>query len=100
MGEVCEEKRRRPRYREEEKCNVTQLAKARKLCDVAMLKCFPLDDPVGRKLHAQMSRHWCQVLDCVVREERRKEEEMSLVPVVVLLIMIVFIGFLVFAIIV
>merc|ERR1712070_561160 len=75
-------------------------AKARKLCDEAMMKCFPLDGPITRKLHAQLSRHWCQVLDCAVREERRKEEESSHVPVAVLLILIVFVGFLVFGIIV
>jgi len=98
--ETCHEKTRRPRRGEETACNETQLATTRKLCDKAMMGCFPLHEPAGRKLHAQMSRHWCQVLDCVVREERRKEEESSLVPVVVLLIMIVFIGFLVFAIIV
>jgi len=103
LFEVCEEKRRRPRAKEEEKCNETHLAKVRHICDDSMRKCFPLggkDEVKTRKLHAQMSRHWCQQLDCVVREEKRKEEEASLVPVVVLLILIVFIGFLVFAIIV
>merc|ERR1712070_1278760 len=75
-------------------------AKARKLCDEAMMKCFPLDGPITRKLHAQMSRHWCQVLDCAIREERRKEEESAHVPVAVLLILIAFVGFLVFGIIV
>lgn len=100
--EVCEEERRRRPYRrgDEDKCNATQLARARHLCDDALMKCFPLDQPASRKLHAQMSRHFCQVLDCTVREERRKEEELSLVPVAVLLILIVFIGFLVFGIIV
>jgi len=104
LFEVCEEKRRRPqRAREEEKCNQDHLAKVRHTCDDSMRKCFPLDGSASaesRKLHAQMSRHWCQQLDCVVREEKRKEEESSLVPVVVLLILIVFIGFLFFAIIV
>lgn len=101
LFEVCEEKKRRPRAREEEKCDQEHLSKVRHACDDSMRKCFPLDGSnESRKLHAQMSRHWCQQLDCVVREEKRKEEESSLVPVVVLLILIVFIGFLVFAIIV
>lgn len=100
--DVCDAERRRRPYKhgDEDKCNATQLAVSRKLCDAAMLNCFPLDAPVSRKLHAQMSRHWCQQVDCAIRAERRKEEESAHVPVAVLLILIVFLGFLFFGIIV
>merc|ERR1711920_921120 len=50
--------------------------------------------------HAKNSRQWCQVLDCRIREEQRKEFHSDLMPVVVLLILIVLICFIVFSIVV
>jgi hypothetical protein len=85
---------RRSRRGEEEKCNSTALLRARHLCEDALHACFPLSEPGNRQLYAKLSKDWCRVLDCTIREERRKEDER--VPVIVLLILIIFLGFIVF----
>jgi len=99
--EVCHgEQRWKPRYNKDGACDDKALAKARHLCEDAMVNCFPLDKPESRLLHAQLSRHWCQVLDCRIREEKKKENDSTLIPVIVLMILIVLIGFIVFSIVV
>lgn len=97
--DLCQGDTRR-RFKNKEACSPEALAQTRKLCEDGMLKCFPLDKDVSRKLHAKNSRHFCQVLDCRIREERRKEEESSLVPVAVLLILIILFCFIIFGIVV
>uniref|UniRef100_A0A7S0AAX7 C2H2-type domain-containing protein n=1 Tax=Pyrodinium bahamense TaxID=73915 RepID=A0A7S0AAX7_9DINO len=100
--EVCHgDHRFRRRSREDQlACNSTHLAKVRQRCDDALARCFPLSDEAARKLHAQFSRQWCQVLNCTIREERRKEHYSDPMPVVVLLILIILICFIVFSIVV
>mmetsp|Transcript_33293 Transcript_33293/g.70790 ORF Transcript_33293/g.70790 Transcript_33293/m.70790 type:complete len:297 (-) Transcript_33293:41-931(-) len=101
--EVCntdvKTKRRKDRDAELE-CDNSTLAKAKTLCETAMLKCFPLQNEASRKMHAKLSRHWCQVLDCRIRAEQRKEHHGDLMPVIVLLILIGLICFIVFSIVV
>eukprot|EP00416_Gambierdiscus_australes_P026569 CAMPEP_0171078334 /NCGR_PEP_ID=MMETSP0766_2-20121228/14583_1 /TAXON_ID=439317 /ORGANISM="Gambierdiscus australes, Strain CAWD 149" /LENGTH=288 /DNA_ID=CAMNT_0011535457 /DNA_START=51 /DNA_END=917 /DNA_ORIENTATION=+ len=81
-------------------CNDTMLAGVRRRCEEAMAKCFPLGHEVSRRLHAQFSRQWCQVLDCKIRKERQQEHHHELMPVVVLLILVILICFIVFSIVV
>jgi len=103
MFEVCASDPKFKRRRDRDQaapCDNTSLATARRRCEDAMAKCFPLTHEVARKLHAQLSRHWCQMLDCKIREERQKEHHTELMPVVVLLILVVFICFLVFSVVV
>jgi len=96
MFEVCGEPTfsRRSKRGEEEKCNSTSLLKVRHLCEDAMHACFPLVEPANRQMYAKLSKDWCRVLDCNIREERKKDDER--VPVLVLLILIIFLGFIVF----
>jgi len=99
--DVCQgDSRKRHLNRQKEQCSPENLTIARKICEDGMLTCFPLEQEVPRKLHAQMSRHWCQVLDCRIREERRREEESSLVPVAVLLVLIILFCFIIFGLVV
>lgn len=81
-------------------CDNTTLARARGRCETAMGRCFPLDQDASRKLHAKLSRQWCRVLDCRIREEQQREQHSDLMPVVVLLILIVLVCFVVFSVIV
>jgi len=81
-------------------CENQTLAVARRRCESALSKCFPLDQEEARKLHAQWSRQYCQVLDCRIRGEKRKEHEEALVPVIVVLTFVILICFAVFAIVV
>merc|ERR1719217_46180 len=78
-------------------CDDDELRKVRRRCEDAMSKCFPLENEASRKLHAQLSRHFCQVLDCRIRNERAKETEGALMPVIVLLILIILVCFIVFS---
>jgi hypothetical protein len=101
MFEVCyEDRRRRVRYGDDENCDAEQLAKSRHLCEDALLRCFPLAESTTRILHAQLSKQWCQVLDCAIRAERRKDLEEDRVPVAVLMILIVLVCTVVFAVVV
>jgi len=92
--------RRRVRHDASFECDNSSLAVARERCENAMAKCFPLDNQDARKLHAQFSRHFCQVLDCRIREERHREHHSDLMPVVVLLILVVLVCFIVFTVVV
>lgn len=89
---------RRPSRNEPIECNDSALAIRRSQCNAAMKKCFPLNDEVSRQMHAKLSRQYCQVIDCMIREEQRKAQHSEHVPVVVLLILIVLICFIVFSI--
>lgn len=95
--ENCHGESRRPRRPQNESaCDAKVLAISRKRCDEAMSTCFPLDQPIPRKLHAQLSRHWCQVIDCRIREEKLRDQKDAHIPVIVWIILIIFVGFLVF----
>lgn len=102
MFEVCHGERFKRRVRPEDgfHCDNTSLALARQRCESAMAKCFPLSGNETRKLHAQLSRHWCQVLDCKIRQEKSQEHHTDMMPVVVLLILVLLVCFLVFSIVV
>uniref|UniRef100_A0A7S4RK22 C2H2-type domain-containing protein n=1 Tax=Alexandrium monilatum TaxID=311494 RepID=A0A7S4RK22_9DINO len=88
--------RRRSHQAGQAACNHTILAGAKRRCNEAMTRCFPLQQEASRKLHAQLSRHWCQVLDCKIREERQREHHTDPMPVVVLIILIALVCFVVF----
>jgi len=98
LFEVCHEQRY-PRMVDRKKrvCDNVTMLTARRRCEDAMAKCFPLSGDVSRKLHAQFSKHWCQVLDCRIREEKWKEEIEDLMPLIVILILIVLVVFVVFS---
>lgn len=99
MFEVCQgEARHRPRR--EAPCQNATLLTARRRCEDGLQKCFPLGDEVPRALHAKWSRTWCQVLDCKIRDEKRKEHEQALIPVIVVLILILLVCFVIFSIVV
>jgi len=99
--EVCQgdSKWKSQRHKNDE-CDAEALATARSRCEEGLRKCFPLDQEEARKLHAQLSRHWCQVLDCRIREEKRKEHEYAMIPVVVLLILMLLACFIVFSVVI
>lgn len=98
MFENCEgdSKYKRRRESDEFKCDADELKHSRKRCESAMARCFPVDQEASRSLHAQFSRHWCQGLDCRIREEKWKEHQMALMPVVVLLLLLFLVCFVVF----
>lgn len=81
-------------------CVNETLRQAKHTCQAAMSKCFPLDNAKARPMHAKMSRHYCQVIDCGIRHEKRKEYEEAIMPVIVLLILVCLIGFIIFAVVV
>lgn len=99
--EVCAHDSRRKNGRiQADECDAGALSIARRRCEDALRTCFPLDQEISRGLHAKMSRHFCQVLDCRIRDERRKEQEAMPVPVIVLLILVVLVGFIAFSLVV
>lgn len=97
--EVCHGASPAPRQKigEQEICQPEALANARKLCEEAVSQCFPFSSEVTRRLHGEILRKWCNVLDCKIRAERRKDEQSQMMPVIVLLILIVLVGFLMFS---
>jgi len=96
MFEVCQGESRY-RARREPACQNESLASARRRCEEGLQKCFPLGEEVSRSLHAKWSRTWCQVLDCKIRDEKRKEHEAALIPVIVVLILILLVCFVIFS---
>lgn len=88
--------RRRNRGNEVPECDNTTMLKHRSRCEDAMRKCFPLSDEAPRKMHAQFSRQWCQVLDCKIRAEQWKDHHSELIPVIVPLLLIFVVCFAVF----
>merc|ERR1712037_384144 len=103
MFEVCagdSKFRRRVRHDEPFVCDNNTLALARQRCENAMAKCFPLANTDARKLYAQLSRQWCQVLDCRIRQERAQEHLSEFTPVIVLLILVLLLCFIVFIVVV
>lgn len=100
MFDVCESDSTRPRKRtnREPECDNATMLEAQHRCAQALMRCLPLDSEVPRMLHAQYSKQYCRVLDCRIREERRAEEALDLMPVIVVLILILLIGFMVFSI--
>eukprot|EP00929_Paragymnodinium_shiwhaense_P046505 TRINITY_DN23678_c0_g1_i1.p1 TRINITY_DN23678_c0_g1~~TRINITY_DN23678_c0_g1_i1.p1 ORF type:complete len:286 (+),score=55.16 TRINITY_DN23678_c0_g1_i1:104-961(+) len=98
--EVCHGDGKVRRKDKEPACDEAALRKARRRCEDALSRCFPLDNEASRRLHAQLSRHFCQVLDCRIRNEKMKETEGALMPVIILLILIILVCFLVFSVVV
>lgn len=98
--EVCtsEQKWRTPKV--PAVCDPAALKRARGLCEESLRACFPLDLEVPRRQYAKLSRQFCQVLDCSIREERQKELDGMPVPVIVLLILVVLIAFILFSVVV
>mmetsp|Transcript_26695 Transcript_26695/g.48954 ORF Transcript_26695/g.48954 Transcript_26695/m.48954 type:complete len:284 (-) Transcript_26695:73-924(-) len=94
--ELCDTGPRTRRGKEED-CDPAALSSARLLCEDALMKCFPLDNPQSRKVHAQLSKHFCQTMDCRIRAEKKREHDMVMVPVIVLLIFVLLVCFLVFS---
>mmetsp|Transcript_145522 Transcript_145522/g.267449 ORF Transcript_145522/g.267449 Transcript_145522/m.267449 type:complete len:290 (-) Transcript_145522:64-933(-) len=92
--EVCQPGRR---WREAQAdCNSSALSEAKHHCEKAVSSCFPLAEESTRRLHAQFSRHHCQVIDCTIRAERRRAEVEEMVPVLVILVLVALVGFLFF----
>lgn len=78
-------------------CDDTMLAVQRVRCETALKACFPLDqDQVSRRLHAQWSRQFCHSMNCTFREERKREHESVMMPVIVLILLIVMLGCMIF----
>lgn len=86
-------------YRKQKKseCNDTRQEQLRDRCQDGLARCFPLDGAKqpSRKMHAELSRAFCQVLDCKVRSEREiaELEYMPAVVIMILLFMFVFVFF-------
>lgn len=101
--EVCQVEGRARRaamansHQDQQSCQPDVMAKARKRCEDSLSKCFPLQASASRQLHARLSRHWCQVLDCRIRLERHQDVHRDPLPVVILVILIVLVGFLFFS---
>lgn len=105
MFEVCEGDKKRSnskswkkgRSRPQNKvveCNEETIIRARRFCENALHKCFPIDDDATKGIHAQLSRSHCQVLDCRVRNERDNKD--NVMPVLILIMMVGFSGVLAF----
>lgn len=95
--DVCRSETKIRSSKRGEACENATMAKARGRCEVAVSRCFPLDQPKSRTLNAKLSKEFCRVLDCRIREERRNEHHSELMPVVVLLILVALICFIVFS---
>lgn len=89
--------RRRREKEEETACDNETMANSRRNCEQAMSRCFPLERDEPRKLHAQLTRQFCRVLDCRIQAEKRKEVHGELMPVVIWLILITLVCFIVFS---
>jgi hypothetical protein len=57
---------------DEQQCDREGFVRARRRCDDAVARCFPLDAPATRRLHVQFSRQWCQILHCDAKREHDK----------------------------
>eukprot|EP00931_Biecheleriopsis_adriatica_P085968 TRINITY_DN60711_c0_g1_i1.p1 TRINITY_DN60711_c0_g1~~TRINITY_DN60711_c0_g1_i1.p1 ORF type:complete len:300 (+),score=59.63 TRINITY_DN60711_c0_g1_i1:26-901(+) len=79
-------------------CSNETMLKERARCEESLKKCLPLDQEASRQLHAKLSRHFCQVMDCRIRAEQHREQSSEMMPVVVLLILVVLLGFVIFSI--
>eukprot|EP00933_Yihiella_yeosuensis_P076470 TRINITY_DN86259_c0_g1_i1.p1 TRINITY_DN86259_c0_g1~~TRINITY_DN86259_c0_g1_i1.p1 ORF type:complete len:279 (+),score=44.85 TRINITY_DN86259_c0_g1_i1:45-839(+) len=74
--EVCEDDTRNQKTSGElDQCDSNLMEQARRRCNLAMSRCFPLhtNHKVTRMLHAHYSRQWCQVLDCDIRAEKHRQ---------------------------
>eukprot|EP00927_Polykrikos_kofoidii_P060367 TRINITY_DN55363_c0_g1_i1.p1 TRINITY_DN55363_c0_g1~~TRINITY_DN55363_c0_g1_i1.p1 ORF type:complete len:304 (+),score=52.53 TRINITY_DN55363_c0_g1_i1:48-914(+) len=98
--EVCQGDSKFRRRDKDPPCKNETMMRARRRCEDAIFRCFPLDQEVSRRLHAKYSKQFCRVLDCRIRDERRKETDTALMPVIVILILVVLLGFIVFSIVV
>jgi len=96
--EVCREsKGSSVRRRSSQDCDDELLTKERQRCELALTRCFPLDQELSRKWHAKFSKDYCQVLRCSIRAERRRDSEQPLLPVIVPLLVLLLSGFIVFS---
>merc|ERR1712000_640922 len=67
---VCQgDSKFRRRMDPEPKCDNVTLARAQSKCEAALQKCLPLEDKEAREMHAKLSRTFCRLLDCRIREE-------------------------------
>ncbi|CAK0839959.1 unnamed protein product [Prorocentrum cordatum] len=99
--EVCHgESRLKRQAASQAACNNETLGEARRRCETAMARCFPLGEEKSRKLNAQLSKTWCRTIDCAIRAEQRSGHHSELMPVIVILIFIVLICFIFFSIVV
>merc|ERR1712217_311989 len=78
-------------------CDNRTLAQARRKCEHALFKCFPLDNQEARGLHAKLSRRFCQVLDCRIRAEQGDQHETELMPAIAVLILMMLFCFVAFS---
>mmetsp|Transcript_11328 Transcript_11328/g.26085 ORF Transcript_11328/g.26085 Transcript_11328/m.26085 type:complete len:293 (-) Transcript_11328:26-904(-) len=78
-------------------CSPALLAEAKTRCEDALMQCFPLQQEASRKVHAQLSKHFCQSLDCRIRAEKKREHDLVMVPVIVLLVFVLLVCFLFFS---
>eukprot|EP00928_Gymnodinium_smaydae_P055163 TRINITY_DN3875_c0_g3_i1.p2 TRINITY_DN3875_c0_g3~~TRINITY_DN3875_c0_g3_i1.p2 ORF type:complete len:401 (-),score=83.88 TRINITY_DN3875_c0_g3_i1:33-1235(-) len=69
-------------------CNQTQLLELREQCHETLAGCLSLTEAEPRLLHAKLSRHFCQSLDCDIRSEKLKEQQNEPMPAVVIMILI------------
>lgn len=98
--DVCNGDSRIRRRQKQFQCDNATLHEARKKCETAIAKCFPLSEEKTRKLNAQLSKTYCRVLDCAIRAEQRNEHHSELMPVIVILIFIVLVCFIFFSVVV
>merc|ERR1719443_75709 len=96
--EVCHGETRWRSRSEKRECDQQELVRVRHRCEDALHKCFPIGQDASRRLHAELSRHYCQPLDCRIRAEKRREQEAEDLPIVVYLIMILLVCLIVFSI--
>mmetsp|Transcript_66768 Transcript_66768/g.157240 ORF Transcript_66768/g.157240 Transcript_66768/m.157240 type:complete len:286 (-) Transcript_66768:66-923(-) len=78
-------------------CNNETMARERRRCEESLAKCLPLAEEAPRKMHAKLSRHFCQMMDCRIRAEHHREQHSEMMPVIVLLILVVLLGFIAFS---
>eukprot|EP00439_Symbiodinium_sp_Y106_P004307 s449_g1.t1 len=79
-------------------CNNETMQRERRRCEESLTKCLPLtQSEASRKMHAKLSRHFCQMMDCRIREEQHREYHTEMMPVIVLLILVVLLGFVAFS---
>eukprot|EP00930_Biecheleria_cincta_P021340 TRINITY_DN15841_c0_g1_i1.p1 TRINITY_DN15841_c0_g1~~TRINITY_DN15841_c0_g1_i1.p1 ORF type:complete len:297 (+),score=52.45 TRINITY_DN15841_c0_g1_i1:261-1151(+) len=81
-------------------CSNETMAKERKRCGDSLTKCLPLEQDAARQLHAKLSKHFCQTLDCRIRAEQHRDQHAEMMPVIVILILVVLCGFVIFSLVV
>lgn len=79
-------------------CQNETMARERRRCEESLKKCLPLvEDKASRQIHAYLSRHFCQTLDCHARLEQHLEQHTQMIPTIVWVSLIGIACFLIFA---